>query len=220
MKKLFFVAALGVLFISCGEKQGTALYTMNRMQEKTGDAEIVMDYPAFTQQKAINAEIKKTVFDDYAAHQALMAEYGMTTREYFVSSAPIIYNDAYVSILFSAYIYAGGANGETKLNSLTYSLKDNKRLSITEAAGMSLEDISKICANRLRENLISWNMDPEAKEMREELIAEGTAPRPENYTAFTFDGSVVTVFFAPYTVGTRVDGIQKVEIPLPMPVEK
>ena len=218
MKKLIFVAALGALFASCSGKN--ALYTMNRMQEKSEDAEIIMDYPAFTNQKTINAEIKKTVSDDYAAHQALMAEYGMKTQEYELSTAPIIYNDAYVSMLFSTYIYAGGANGETKLNSLTYSLKDNKRLSITEAAGMSLEDISKICANRLRETLISWNMDSESREWREELILGGTEPRPENYTAFTFDGSVVTVYFAPYTVGTRVDGIQKVEIPLPMPVEK
>ena len=202
MKKLFYVSLLVSLFFAaplCAKgKNGLVtkpLFTMNEAQKNTDNIEAEIQYPVFAGKKDLNAKIEKSVFDGYEEFLNGLKTANMIMPFYYgVTSSPVIANDEFISVLFTIYTYSGGANGETKLKSVTYSPRDKEILSAAEATGLSIEEISAICT--------------------EKLLASGASASADNFRNFTFDGNLLTVYFEPYQVAPHSEGVVKVEIPV------
>ncbi|HAH63497.1 MAG TPA: hypothetical protein DCL73_15535 [Treponema sp.] len=203
-------------------------YKQITIEEKNKYAEIKVQYPQFDGYADLNRTVDKTVVVPYKAFKSTVKqdwkEMDSIRREsgfaaatppfsYDVGSGPVILNDRYISMLFTTYAMEGGAHGDTTLSSITYDREQNKIVSIIEAAGYTVEELSAYCSGYFMKNLDSGKGSKESEDECAKWIAEGTAPEKKNYEKFTYDGKTLTVYFEPYIVAPYVYGIQKVPIP-------
>ena len=224
MKKIVFLGVLSVLVASLCFAGGAKDYETTKTTDKDNYLESKVSYPTFNipvLDEAIQATIvqayedfKVTSKTDWEEHTAFLQQENPEAvahpHVYQVSYDKPLITDKYVSVLFTTYMFEGGAHGITKLTSFTYDKEQDKLLSITEASGMTLEEIASLCQLKLKADLES---EPSSGVDRAAWIEEGTKPEEQNFRIFTFDGTTLTVYFEHYTVAPYAAGIQKVEIP-------
>lgn len=198
---------------------------MTTVSEKNAVFEAKIAYPQFAGFDDLNSLIKSRTLGAYndfkSSAQKTRRELESAKNasaekippfEYAVTCDSIIVSDKYISMLFTAYRYEGGAHGETLLDSITYDKALKKEVSITEASGLSVKDIATQCKDYFMKRLSYGGNGTEAKKARTDWIAEGTIPEAGNYQTFTYDGKTLTVYFEPYTVAPYSEGVQKVTI--------
>ena len=224
-KHIVYSAVLAALvFAGCqtASQKGAAPYKMTTVSEKTDVFEAKIVYPQFAGFDDLNALIKSRTLGAYndfkSSAQKTRRELENASAkklppfEYAAACDSIIVSDKYISMLFTAYRYEGGAHGETQLDSITYDKALKKEVSITEASGLSIKDIATQCKDYFMKRLSYGGNSAEAKKARTDWIAEGTIPEAGNYQTFTCDGKKLTVYFEPYTVAPYSEGVQKVTI--------
>ncbi|QNL96830.1 DUF3298 and DUF4163 domain-containing protein [Treponema sp. Marseille-Q4132] len=224
-KHIVYSAVLASLvFAGCqtASQKGAAPYKMTTVSEKTDVFEAKIVYPQFAGFDDLNSLIKSRTLGAYndfkSSAQKTRRELENTSAkklppfEYAAACDSIIVSDKYISMLFTAYRYEGGAHGETQLDSITYDKALKKEVSITEASGLSIKDIATQCKDYFMKRLSYGGNSAEAKKARTDWIAEGTIPEAGNYQTFTYDGKTLTVYFEPYTVAPYSEGVQKVTI--------
>lgn len=224
-KHIVYSAVLASLvFAGCqtASQKGAAPYKMTTVSEKTDVFEAKIVYPQFAGFDDLNSLIKSRTLGAYndfkSSAQKTRRELENASAkklppfEYAAACDSIIVSDKYISMLFTAYRYEGGAHGETQLDSITYDKALKKEVSITEASGLSIKDIATQCKDYFMKRLSYGGNSAEAKKARTDWIAEGTIPEAGNYQTFTYDGKTLTVYFEPYTVAPYSEGVQKVTI--------
>ena len=224
-KHIVYSAVLASLvFAGCqtASQKGAAPYKMTTVSEKTDVFEAKIVYPQFAGFDDLNSLIKSRTLGAYndfkSSAQKTRRELENASAkklppfEYAAACDSIIVSDKYISMLFTAYRYEGGAHGETQLDSITYDKALKKEVSITEASGLSIKDIATQCKDYFMKRLSYGGNSAEAKKARTDWIAEGTIPEAGNYQTFTYDGKKLTVYFEPYTVAPYSEGVQKVTI--------
>ena len=224
-KHIVYSAVLAALvFAGCqtASQKGAAPYKMTTVSEKTDVFEAKIVYPQFAGFDDLNSLIKSRTLGAYndfkSSAQKTRRELENASAkklppfEYAAACDSIIVSDKYISMLFTAYRYEGGAHGETQLDSITYDKALKKEVSITEASGLSIKDIATQCKDYFMKRLSYGGNSAEAKKARTDWIAEGTIPEAGNYQTFTYDGKTLTVYFEPYTVAPYSEGVQKVTI--------
>ncbi|MBP3709208.1 MAG: DUF3298 and DUF4163 domain-containing protein [Treponema sp.] len=216
---------------SCTKSSNASIpYDIVSISDTSTYADVDISYPQFEKLSTLNKSIEHTVLEERyaefmstvqerwqeinAAHKAMGASEDLPPLEYIVSCEPIINGPDYISMLFTTYVYTGGAHGETLLESLTYDVAAQKMLSITDISNLSLNEIATYCNEHFLQTLNYGGEDVESQDSRKDWIAEGTAPEEYNYQIFTFDGTTLTVYFEPYIVAPYAYGVQKVEIPI------
>lgn len=241
MKKIFLISSLCIsLFASCTTTKKTNLpsssstskkiaYKIVTQRESTNAVEVKYSYPQFSGQDTLNALIKKMReeasviamndlkkdWNDFSKEQKLNgSKEEVPPFDYNVECNPVIATSPYISMLFTTYTYSGGAHGEYTLDALTYDVNSQKEVSITEISGYTINEIAQHCHDYLVKNLRYGNGSKEAEEDRIAWIAEGTIPNESNYTAFTCDGKILTIYFEPYRVAPYASGIQRVTMPV------
>ena len=227
-KHIVYSAVLAALvFAGCqtASQKGAASYKMTTVSEKNAAFEAEIAYPQFAGFDDLNSLIKSRTlgaYDDFKSSaqktrkeiesaKSASAE-KIPPFEYKAVCDSIIVSDNYISMLFTAYRYEGGAHGETLLDSITYDKALKKEVSITEASGLSVKDIATQCKDYFMKHLNYGGNEAEAQKARTDWIAEGTIPEESNYQTFTYDGKKLTVYFEPYTVAPYSEGVQKVTI--------
>ena len=224
-KHIVYSAVLASLvFAGCqtASQKGAAPYKMTTVSEKNAVFEAEIAYPQFAGFDDLNSLIKSRTLGAYndfkSSAQKTRRELENASAkklppfEYAAACDSIIVSDKYISMLFTAYRYEGGAHGETQLDSITYDKALKKEVSITEASGLSIKDIATQCKDYFMKRLSYGGNSAEAKKARTDWIAEGTIPEAGNYQTFTYDGKTLTVYFEPYTVAPYSEGVQKVTI--------
>ena len=224
-KHIVYSAVLASLvFAGCqtASQKGAAPYKMTTVSEKNAVFEAEIAYPQFAGFDDLNALIKSRTLGAYndfkSSAQKTRRELENASAkklppfEYAAACDSIIVSDKYISMLFTAYRYEGGAHGETQLDSITYDKALKKEVSITEASGLSVKDIATQCKDYFMKRLNYGGNGAEAQKARTDWIAEGTIPEAGNYQTFTYDGKKLTVYFEPYTVAPYSEGVQKVTI--------
>ena len=225
IKHIVYSAVLASLvFAGCqtASQKGAAPYKMTTVSEKNAVFEAEIAYPQFAGFDDLNSLIKSRTlgaYDDFkSSAQKTRRELENASAEkippfeYKAVCDSIIVSDNYISMLFTAYRYEGGAHGETLLDSITYDKALKKEVSITEASGLSIKDIATQCKDYFMKHLNYGGNGAEAQKARTDWIAEGTIPEAGNYQTFTYDGKKLTVYFEPYTVAPYSEGVQKVTI--------
>ena len=169
MKKIVFLGVLSVLVASLCFAGGAKDYETTKTTDKDNYLESKVSYPTFNipvLDEAIRTsivqpseEFKVTSKSHWEAHTALLQETDPNAVAhpyvYQVSYDKPLITDKYVSVLFTTYMFEGGAHGITKLTSFTYDKEQDKLLSITEASGMTLEEIASLCQLKLKADLES-----------------------------------------------------------------
>ena len=224
-KHIVYSAVLASLvFAGCqtASQKGAAPYKMTTVSEKNAVFEAEIAYPQFAGFDDLNSLIKSRTLGAYndfkSSAQKTRRELENASAkklppfEYAAACDSIIVSDKYISMLFTAYRYEGGAHGETLLDSITYDKALKKEVSITEASGLSIKDIATQCKDYFMAHLNYGGNGAEAQKARTDWIAEGTIPEAGNYQTFTYDGKKLTVYFEPYTVAPYSEGVQKVTI--------
>lgn len=205
---------------------GGISYTMEKLADTSASFVSKVEYPAFRNYSELNKYIAHKVKDGYAS---LKKQYSADWKDMdslrhsdgdTTATSPFAYNvtcdslsesDRYVSMLFTFYDWTGGAHGNVALWSVTYDKKKKSAASIADVSGFSLKELSGIC----RRELVKTQCGGNAKDSScVTWVNEGTAPRAENYSAFTFDGKALTVYFAPYQVAPWSEGTVPVSIPV------
>ena len=227
-KRIMYIAAL-VSLVCAGcqsvSKKESAPYKMTTVSEKNAVFEAEVVYPQFAGFDDFNALIKSRAlgaYDDFKSSAQKTrremesakdaASETIPPFEYKASCDSIVMSDKYISLLFKAYRYEGGAHGETLLDSITYDKALKREVSVTEASGLSVKEIAVRCKDYFMKKLNYGGNSAEAKKARTDWIAEGTIPEESNYQTFTYDGKKLTVYFEPYAVAPYSEGIQTVSI--------
>ncbi len=127
---------------------------------------------------------------------------------YTAQTGEIIFNKKYISfVIWTTIFSAGAANAENFPLTFAYDKKHHRNLTITEATGLTLDEISERCRLALMQK-----EGAALDDTRQTYINKGTAPLYENFSHFTFDGKTLSVYFDPYTISP--DGIGKKQIDL------
>ena len=175
IKHIVYSAVLASLvFAGCqtASQKGAAPYKMTTVSEKNAVFEAEIAYPQFAGFDDLNALIKSRTLGAYndfkSSAQKTRKEIESAKSasaekippfEYKAVCDSIIVSDKYISMLFTAYRYEGGAHGETLLDSITYDKALKKEVSITEASGLSVKDIATQCKDYFMKHLNYGGLD-------------------------------------------------------------
>lgn len=221
-KKLF----ISVAFLAASCFAGGSSYTMEKLADTSAAFTSAVEYPVFRDYPELNkiithkvkenyASIKTQYSSDWKGMDSIRRGAGDTTVtpsfEYKITCDTLFENDKNVSLFFTFYDWTGGAHGNIALVSIVYDKKQKRSLSITEASGLSLQKISDICRKDLLKTLCGGNLKDTACV---DWVKNGSAPKAENYSAFTSDGKTLIIYFAPYQVAPWAAGIVTVKISL------
>ncbi len=156
----------------------------------------------------LDCPLDETRFDP----DALLNSSGMTHDgafelwgEYRVSRP----SDKAISIAFEIWNYTGSPEANLDILTLNYSLLTGQRLDfvdIFEKPDIALQLMSQWSRKTLEPRL--------GASRRSAMLANGTAPRVENFSSLTLTPEGVCINFQPWQVASSEAGIQKVVMPL------
>ncbi|MBP5753298.1 MAG: DUF3298 domain-containing protein, partial [Treponema sp.] len=128
-------------------------------------------------------------------------------NEYYVDCPEIYVNDYVITFIISKYVYlCGAAHGATTFTSFNYDIASQSFKDITDIPWVGdLEKLSAYCTWALKGDFY----DDELYE--DEWLEQGASATPENYSAFTYDGTTLTVYYQQYQVAPYAAGIPCVE---------
>ena len=145
---------------------------------------------------------------------------------YFYSDYTVVQsNSTYISFILTYGGYSGGAHGYENRVSYNYDVKNNKDILLKDLFPNNpqyLSYLSEKSRESLKKNYATVTeedkkySDAEALEQSMnwllESIETGTEPKEENFTAFTFTGDKVKIYFGQYQVGPYSIGSPEVEV--------
>ncbi|MDD4409881.1 MAG: DUF3298 and DUF4163 domain-containing protein [Candidatus Pacebacteria bacterium] len=149
-------------------------------------------------------EFKKSSSENWKARKDTDPALGENPETPFYFSAswtPVQVNDKYISILLNVYSFSGGAHGDEEVYSFNYDIKNNKEITISDFIGTdpkNLEKISEMTTEDVK-NMVDKN----------NIFAEGTATKVENFQTFTFNKDILTIYYQKYQVAPGSEGILK-----------
>jgi len=135
-------------------------------------------------------------------------------------------NSNYISLVLNYGGFLGGAHGYEINVSFNYDLKNGKFLSIKDLF-LNDEEYLSYLSSESRKYLMSQyvntstynqndlNSDGSFNEYNQSLISsinQGTEPKEENFSVFTFTPDKIKIYFADYQVGPHSIGMPEVEI--------
>lgn len=237
--KIILPAILLFSFISCvslPQKNAempaakTFEYKTIKINEQLDYLTTKIEYPEFYSYPDLNKKIKNTVENEWKSFRAYSqagwneinslnsAETGNTYPPFeYYTSFQVSTSGNVISVLLNNYIFSGGAHGNTTLITFNLDTQKEKYIGITEASGLSYNEISEFCREKLYKTLIDNNKNvtssSEIIDMKE-MINSGAFPQAGNFEIYTLSGKKMTVYFEPYSVAPYVYGIQTVEIPI------
>lgn len=189
-----------------------------------------ISYPAFEGYDALNKQIADYVEADYRDYKLQNQENWQEMRDfrkrmdadsepprfaYTVATEKAFEAKRYISVLLTVYEFTGGAHGATKLKSFVYDKKTKNLLETPLQLGTSYLILSQHCKAWLEEHYAPAEEGAAEKKERLQWIKNGTAPLEANYRTFTYDGKILTVYFAEYQVAPYSEGFFAVPLNLP-----
>lgn len=223
MNKLlhFSIAALvcSIILTSCTTTglfhEKPPAYKVISMKEKYYYLESEFSYPEFKSDEysALNFGIKGFVEDNYrnfkkdikTNYDNLSKTYGYLTMPYCydLNARTVTQSGGLTSILFECYFYnAGAPHGNILYKSINYDINKKRPVSITEATGLSEQDISRLVRKEL------------SHLEKEGFLISGTEPGKGHFDNYTLDGKNLTIWFAPYEIAPYSLGCQTAHITL------
>lgn len=232
MKKLSHALILcaltlsSLLFYSCQSTKTDSgssssykdLYSMTCEEDNLPHIEYKLEYPVFKDIPALNKEIGDIVKSCRAVISSSKSDWeeqkeingGHAPHSYTsdLKTERIFIDENYISIEFESYTYIGGAHGMTTIQTITYNRNTRRVITLPELTRTSLDQTADYCYNHF---LARKDIE---KITDLDWLQTGTAPDPENYRAFFYDGKNAIITFNLYQIAPYAYGIFDVTIPL------
>ena len=123
-------------------------------------------------------------------------------------------NDRYLSIIVRLEYFNGGANETQLLKAFNYDVAAKKIMSLGDLfpnVPTYLQQISTLATQELTSSISDAAQEP-LNTVSINMLKTGSAPTADNYSNFTFNDDVVTIYFSKYQVAAGVFGEQHVGI--------
>lgn len=149
-------------------------------------------------------EFKKSATENWKARRDMdesVSENPDTPFYFSIGWVPAQINDKYISLVLNAYSFSGGAHGDEEVFSFNYDLASNKEITITDIIGSGEENLSKFAslAKEDVQNMLG----------KDGIFSAGVEPKIENFSTFSFDGTILTIYYQKYQVAPGANGIVK-----------
>lgn len=121
--------------------------------------------------------------------------------DFIATWTPTQINDQYLSFYINIYNFTGGAHGAGEIDTFNYDIKNKKEITIMDFLGNSqdsLQNLSVLAAQNVGYDLQSKGMP--MNDFLNQMIADGTAPKIDNYSNFNFNHNSLTIYFQQYQV--------------------
>ncbi|MBR7079332.1 MAG: DUF3298 domain-containing protein [Treponema sp.] len=222
MKKIIWTTitlALVLAFTSCQSTKKSSKYQIKTLKENKDRIVVEMEYPEFYAYPEINRVVGAYITSDYEKTLANMKENHETIdwdddffsenmhSEYNISCPEMIITESNISFIIDRYVYfAGAAHGGSEYVTFNYDIVSQSFKDITDIPWVGdLEKLSAYCTWALKEDLYDDGL------YEDEWLEQGASATPENYSAFTYDGTTLTVYYQQYQVAPYAAGIPCVE---------
>ena len=214
MKKIISITILLItsfVFFSCvsveGEKDINVLHDIQKKDKYNADVKM----PVFSNEKTLNSLITNQITDWFNTFEVEIPE--NKKGDFYVDWQLKEYSSEVISVLLSAYIHTGGANGEDKMAGFNWDIKNQKLITLDEILPKitkhpDLQTLSDLCRAQLRVTL-----DIEDNSFLVQTINEGTIPVADNFQIFTITPLGVSFYFPKYQVAPGSYGTQEVFLP-------
>ena len=123
-------------------------------------------------------------------------------------------NANYISYVLEYSGYSGGAHGYASKVSFAYDVKNSKILTLKDLFSNNpdyLKTVSEASRADLKKQYVVMN-DGEDTSSLISMIEDGTQPKEENFSVFTFTSTTITLYFGQYQVGPYVLGMPEVQL--------
>jgi hypothetical protein len=223
MKRLLIAAGLCMVCLGAG----AAAAQEQQCQQKGGNLteegkcllaaqiHISVDYPLALAQNplianAIDPFIQQTKND---LLQFLMEGFypGPDQYELDVTYETTQRGDNLLSLIFTEYIYTGGAHPTTFFRTFTFDLAANQVLALDdlfEPGSNPFAVLGPVVEDLLKQQLAAMGITDD------EYVHNGSGENPDNYQNFALDGDELVFYFPPAQVAAHVAGPQIVRVPL------
>ncbi len=217
-KYLFLVAFLLLLpYYSTFGQSNYALYN-ERIFDSTPGGRVIIDvnYPLIkniqdiSEQQKFNQYIEDIIKTEVNTFKEMVdtsfLPYPEMRFSFDIDYSVLYQENDFLSILFYTYAYTGGAHGMPYVFNINYDFIAKENVNLSEVfKGSYLE----ILSNSSRTQLIENGFDDD------EWLREGTsAVKPENFSAWGFNGKEIVIIFQAYQVGPYAIGMPEVSIPI------
>jgi len=157
-------------------------------------------------------DFKKEAKDNFDARNATMPadqpqlEKPEQPFDFVAFWTPAQISPRYASFIIDIYYFTGGAHGIDQLFAFNYDLQDKKEISIIDFLGgqAGLDKLARLAQDRVTSQLQSAGL--QANDFLTQMIADGTAPKTDNYRNFTFGFDKLTIYFEQYQVAPGAAG--------------
>lgn len=130
----------------------------------------------------------------------------------FIKYSTTKLDEQIVSIGLEKYEYSiGQAHGTTNTTTFNYSVKNRKKLSLTDLFVPGCDCWQKL--SKIARSAVTENLGKDGGIVDNDLVAAGTAPKAENYQIFLLDNNSLILIFDPYQVAPGATGTVKISIP-------
>ena len=199
-------------------------YETVRLEEKTDQREIVIEYPDF-KYEPVDKVIVNRMETDFTNQMGLADElleisdaedgFGSFHFYYLGFDEPTITED-YVSIHFDGNISMGAPSGQPVDYSFNYDLKEDKIISLEDILReyqTNVIEISNLVAEKIiKDDRFAGYRDEPVSANYLQMVEEETEPSSDNYQSFTIDEEGITFYKTYFSILPNSEGIVGVKI--------
>lgn len=200
----------------------TPKYELETIKNESSTIITEIVYPVFSDFTEVNERIKtflsskttlcadlESMWEEYdKMYQHIFPNTKTDPFFYSLKATTILANCQYISIFFTQCYDGPNGLGNIFFYTLTYDIKSERFVSITDVSPYTLQELSKLCYESLCSQLS--NEKPSY-----EWIAKGTsADNIQNFSCFTFDGQTLTIYIEPYQIGDGSNSLKNVRLPV------
>lgn len=209
---------------ACGTDNTPLSWRESPLSESTKTYRITGSYPVIVglpeaDQEMLNAHIKQLVEDTVADFRRTATAIPAAKLQGKTSTLAVGYERATLSedlVSFALNIkssIAGSANPNLYVRTFNYDLKTEQPILVGDELGTDagLQKLSEKAREILTDAAKARGTYDESVAA---LIAAGTEPQPENFSAFLMESGSLILLFGPYQVAPGSEGTQRISIPM------
>lgn len=202
---IFLILSVSALIFGCSssrvEKERPKFERVT-LKESDSDVSTSVSFAQFFDESLspLNVAVRNFVYGEKDSFVRECKSEGV--RGAFSSSCRIFQDGEIFSVLVMNSGFSGGAHGFVTLESFNFDRRTQKFLNVCEASGLSVREISEISKEQLQ------------KKLGDAFWKDGAGPEISNFSVFSVNGGIVTVYFQQYQVAAYAYGSPTVEFPI------
>lgn len=209
---LLLAIGLFLYFRAMRAEQNTLKVRIHSQKTNENAETITIEYPQFPTVKPLSERIENDMTSEIKNFQSQVTENKKVrqdaTYSLIIRWQPKQLNTNVISLIIFIDSYTGGANGTSTIRTYNYNVIKGKDISLSELVpgGGYLQTLSAFALTDLQSQF-------KEKQIPMSLLTQGTEPKVENFSYFTFDTNEIDLYFPKSQVAPGYAGMQEVVYP-------